>query len=257
MAIDGRWVIQDDGTILTPGVDYGPKGLKFIEQIGKCIIAHQPGHMGWVGRGEQQYYGAEWLVVYVKQEDGFGDGGRLVQVLQVEDFRVGRKRKASLEQAREMCRKATKSPKTHVHTLKMEEKWEREDAEAEKERKSRKLRKSKPFAEEQSRKAKTAPKSDLTIMMQHLKQDGAKKRDMLKEYNARIREPDLFLETDEGFGVGYWRVPAGIWKAEKYKNGYHPNRGVLLENTELVHLMKLLEGDIRHLDDKEGVSFFA
>jgi hypothetical protein len=82
-----------------------------------------------------------------------------------------------------------------------------------------------------------------------------KQGELIKEYNKQLRKPDLFLETDEGFGVGYWHVPQGIWKAERYKNGYHPGRGVLIDNNELVHLVKLIETEIRDLDDKSGCHF--
>ena len=100
-------------------------------------------------------------------------------------------------------------------------------------------------------KPKNNTRNDLKLLMNSYTERGKQWAQELAEFNNNLRKSDTFVETEDGFGVGYWRVPEGIWKAPKYKNGYHPEDGVLLDKEELHRLVDLLNMQGIALDSKE------
>lgn len=232
--MDGKWIVDEKGFIRTPGIDYGPQGLFFIEQVGQCIIARQPGHSYWDGC-KNSYEPAHWIVSFIEKGGVIVDNRREIHVLEVDCIPIGRKRSATLEMARTVCKKATEHPKKYVKTYKL-----REDLD-------KKYKNSAESVQDARSKAKSPKNNDLALMMDTHKKEGKERQKKIKEYNARIREPDMFFETEHGFGVGYWRVPGGIWKNERYKNGYHYNRGVLIDSAELSLLVDLFDKDAQEI----------
>lgn len=68
--MEGRLVIEDDGSVRFPGVDMGGLG-KVLAQNKDFIAVKWPGHMGWFCRGGRKYYSPE-TVVYAK-DNGISD----------------------------------------------------------------------------------------------------------------------------------------------------------------------------------------
>jgi len=56
-------VLRPDGTLSTPGVSHGPKGLTVVEDLGDRLIIKSHGHTGWSGRGQTSYHGPTYYLM--------------------------------------------------------------------------------------------------------------------------------------------------------------------------------------------------
>jgi len=85
--------------------------------------------------------------------------------------------------------------------------------------------------------------SELSKLWASMEKAGEQRRFELEQFNEGIRAPDNVITCAEEPSIQYalWRVPEGVWKMRKYKNGYHPNEAVLIDMDELQILHELFE----------------
>lgn len=63
-----RLIIREDGSILTPGIDYGPKPPQLMHRAWPFLVIKTLGHTGWSSRGERSYYPTRYHLVEVDGE---------------------------------------------------------------------------------------------------------------------------------------------------------------------------------------------
>ncbi len=94
--------------------------------------------------------------------------------------------------------------------------------------------------------------NELSVFFEAMERDSLDRRDKLAQFNEQLRDPDDVLIFEEGLlEYGLWRVPQGVWKLRKYKNGYHPNDGQFISTEELLVLRDVFDKPTRDLIEEE------
>ena len=93
----GNLIVPDEigGKIITPGSDWGPKGLTLEYRHGGMIVAKWHAHTCWASRGESGYSPSMWLI--------FDLGDLDKNSSEICAIRVGRKRAQSFHEATLVC----------------------------------------------------------------------------------------------------------------------------------------------------------
>jgi hypothetical protein len=86
-----------DKPLRTPGIDWGWRGLYIVEDYGSHLILKNPGHTGWAGIGQVDYYPSRYFIVKVVSWDS-----EYTTVEIVHSFEPGRKWRSCIAHAREI-----------------------------------------------------------------------------------------------------------------------------------------------------------
>jgi len=79
------------------------------------------------------------------------------------------------------------------------------------------------------------------------KRKAAQKKIAHGMFNEELREPDAVLEIDEHYTYGLWRIPEGVIKIRKFKNGYHLSSWRAYPNIELAKLRTVMDSEPEEL----------
>lgn len=102
--MDYPLVIRKDGTLRTPGINFGPEGLILVHRGEKALIVRQPGHKCWTGNGMPWRYAPAVLVVLrVLVATPPDDDGVRMRVSEFKEIPTGRRHKAALAEAMKLA----------------------------------------------------------------------------------------------------------------------------------------------------------
>jgi len=88
---------------------------------------------------------------------------------------------------------------------------------------------------------------DFSGFVNMMRRDQEKKRLEMEEFNKCLRDPDYSCEIEDGFVLGYWRVPEGIYVSVDYGKGHIPWDGRLIKEAELKVFVELFSREARTL----------